>query len=103
MTNCSNNYGPYHFPEKLIPLTILNALEGKPLPVYGGRRQCSRLAFCRRSCPSPGRGCSTSGRPGESYNDRRREKRTNIEVVRRICRLMDEMRAGQGSWIPSSA
>ena len=51
LTNCSNNYGPYHFPEKLIPLTILNALEGEPLPVYGNGDECARLALCRRPRP----------------------------------------------------
>ncbi len=72
-TNCSNNYGPYHFPEKLIPLTILNALEGKPLPVYGTRRERARLAACR----GPRRGAARGRREGQArrelqYRRRRR-------------------------------
>ena len=91
VSNCSNNYGPYQFPEKLIPLMILNALEGKPLPVYGQRRERARLAL--RRGPRAARCCviANAGRIGESYNVGGNAERANIDVVKAICRLMDEM------------
>ena len=68
ISNCSNNYGPRQFPEKLIPLFILNALEGKPLPVYGTGDECARLALCRGPCRRRWRSIVERGRPGETYN-----------------------------------
>ena len=89
ISNCSNNYGPYHFPEKLIPLAILKALHGEPVPVYG-RRQCSRLALRRGSCPRALHG-NDRGTRGESYNVGGNAEHTNLDVVRSICRLLDEL------------
>ena len=90
ITNCSNNYGPYHFPEKLIPLTIINGLEGIELPVYGNGAQCARLALCRGSCPGAGHGRDGwSGR--RDLLRRRTERKTNLEVVEAICALLDEL------------
>ena len=90
LTNCSNNYGPYHFPEKLIPLVILNALEGKPLPVYGKGENVRDWLYV----DDHARALLTvieRGKPGESYNIGGRNERRNIDVVRRICALLDEM------------
>ena len=90
LTNCSNNYGPYHFPEKLIPLVILNALEGKPLPVYGRGENVRDWLFvddhARALVIAVERGT-----PGRSYNIGGRNERRNIDVVRAICALLDEM------------
>lgn len=89
-TNCSNNYGPYHFPEKLIPLTILNALEGKPLPVYGtgmNVRDWLHVEDHARALWTVVR----KGRVGEVYNVGGEAERTNIDVVRAICALVDEL------------
>jgi dTDP-glucose 4,6-dehydratase len=87
-TNCSNNYGPYHFPEKLIPLMILNALEGKPLPVYGDGQQVRDWLYVGDHCAAIwtvlGR-----GRPGQTYNVGGLNERANLDVVRRICSLLD--------------
>jgi len=93
ISNCSNNYGPYHFPEKLIPLVILNALEGKPLPVYGKGENVRDWLYVDDHARALLL-IATEGRPGESYNVGGRNERTNIEVVRSICRLMDELRPG---------
>jgi dTDP-glucose 4,6-dehydratase len=91
VTNCSNNYGPYHFPEKLIPLTIINALAGKPLPVYGDGSQIrdwlyvddhARALYCVIS----------DGVAGETYNIGGHNERQNIEVVRTICNILDELK-----------
>ncbi|MGO4441405.1 dTDP-glucose 4,6-dehydratase [Rhizobium sp. RAF56] len=91
VSNCSNNYGPYHFPEKLIPLIILNAMEGKPLPVYGQGVNIRDWLFV----DDHARALSlivSRGRLGEKYNVGGRNERRNIDVVRRICALMDELR-----------
>ncbi|HWG21063.1 MAG TPA: dTDP-glucose 4,6-dehydratase [Terracidiphilus sp.] len=89
-TNCSNNYGPFQFPEKLIPLMILNALEGKPLPVYGDGGNVRDWLFVGDHCAAI-RTVLERGRPGEVYNVGGNSERTNIEVVRAICALVDEM------------
>ncbi len=89
-SNCSNNYGPYHFPEKLIPLMILNALEGKPLPVYGDGRNIRDWLFVEDHARALVR-IALEGRCGESYNVGGACERTNFEVVQAICALMDEL------------
>lgn len=91
-TNCSNNYGPFQFPEKLIPLMILNALEGKPLPVYGDGRNVRDWLFVEDHC-SAIRTVLEKGRPGECYNVGGNSERANIDVVTAICDLVDEMAA----------
>ena len=90
-TNCSNNYGPYHFPEKLIPLMIVNALAGKPLPVYGDGQQIRDWLYVTDHC-SAIRAVLARGRLGETYNVGGWNEKTNIEIVRTICRLLDELR-----------
>jgi dTDP-glucose 4,6-dehydratase len=90
VSNCSNNYGPYHFPEKLIPLNILNALESKPLPVYGDGSNIRDWLYVDDHARALHLICSR-GRPGETYNVGGRNERKNIDVVRRICALMDEL------------
>ena len=90
-TNCSNNYGPYHFPEKLIPLMIVNALAGKPLPVYGDGMQVRDWLYVKDHC-SAIRAVLARGRVGETYNVGGWNEKPNIEIVRTICRLLDEMR-----------
>ena len=87
ITNCSNNYGPYQFPEKLIPLTILNALEGKPLPVYGRGENVRDWLFVSDHCEAIW-AVMERGRLGETYNVGGRSERRNIDVVREICRLV---------------
>jgi dTDP-glucose 4,6-dehydratase len=94
-TNCSNNYGPYQFPEKLIPLMILNALEGKPLPVYGDGKNVRDWLFVEDHCAAV-RTVLGNGRPGETYNVGGNSERANIDVVTAICDLVDEMRPGPG-------
>ena len=89
-TNCSNNYGPYQFPEKLIPLMILNALEGKPLPVYGDGRNVRDWLFVEDHCAAI-RTVLRNGRPGETYNVGGNSEMANIDVVTAICNLVDEM------------
>ena len=91
VSNCSNNYGPYHFPEKLIPLNILNALEGRPLPVYGDGSNIRDWLYVDDHARALHLICS-KGRLGETYNVGGRNERKNIEVVRRICDIMDELR-----------
>jgi dTDP-glucose 4,6-dehydratase len=91
LTNCSNNYGPYHFPEKLIPLVILNALEGKPLPVYGQGQQIRDWLFVEDHARALYT-VVTRGQVGETYNIGGHNEKRNIEVVRGICRLLDELR-----------
>lgn len=91
MTNCSNNYGPYHFPEKLIPLVILNALDEKPLPVYGKGENIRDWLYVDDHAAAL-ECVATTGRIGESYNIGGRAERTNIEVVRAICAVLDEKR-----------
>jgi len=96
ITNCSNNYGPFQFPEKLIPLMILNALDGRPLPIYGDGGHvrdwlhvddhCAGILLARRK-----------GRPGEKYNIGGGNERTNLEIVDRVCDLVDEVKPGAAS------
>ena len=90
-TNCSNNYGPFQFPEKLIPLMILNALEFKPLPVYGDGMNVRDWLFVEDHC-SAIRTVLANGRVGETYNIGGNSERANIDVVKTICDLVDEMR-----------
>jgi dTDP-glucose 4,6-dehydratase len=90
-TNCSNNYGPYHFPEKLIPLMIVNALAGKPLPVYGDGMQVRDWLYVRDHC-SAIRSVLARGRVGETYNVGGWNEKPNIEIVHTICALLDELR-----------
>jgi len=90
-TNCSNNYGPYHFPEKLIPLMIVNALAGRPLPVYGDGQQLRDWLYVKDHC-SAIRTVLDRGRPGETYNVGGWNEKPNIEIVRSVCALLDEMR-----------
>jgi len=89
-TNCSNNYGPFQFPEKLIPLMILNALEGKPLPVYGDGGQVRDWLFVEDHCAAI-RTVLEKGRVGETYNIGGNSERKNLDVVNTICDLVDEM------------
>jgi dTDP-glucose 4,6-dehydratase len=91
VSNCSNNYGPYHFPEKLIPLTILNALDGKPLPVYGKGENVRDWLYVEDHARALDL-IAAKGRPGETYNVGGRNERRNIDVVRRICAVLDELR-----------
>jgi dTDP-glucose 4,6-dehydratase len=90
-TNCSNNYGPYHFPEKLIPLMIVNALAGKPLPVYGDGMQIRDWLYVGDHC-SAIRAVLEGGRLGETYNIGGWNEKPNIEIVKTICALLDELR-----------
>ena len=89
-TNCSNNYGPFHFPEKLIPLTILNALAGKPLPVYGDGQNVRDWLYVADHCAAI-RLVLANGRVGETYNIGGRNERTNLDVVNVICGLLDQL------------
>ena len=91
VTNCSNNYGPYHFPEKLIPLMILNALEGKPLPVYGNGQQIRDWLYVEDHARALYR-VALQGKVGETYNIGGHNEKQNIEVVKMICTLLDELR-----------
>jgi dTDP-glucose 4,6-dehydratase len=90
ITNCSNNYGPYHFPEKLIPLVILNALEGKPLPVYGNGAQIRDWLFVEDHARALLK-VVTAGKVGETYNIGGHNEQQNIDVVRSICALLEEL------------
>lgn len=89
ISNCSNNYGPYHFPEKLIPLTILNALEGKPLPIYGTGGNVRDWLFVEDHARALDI-VVERGRVGQTYNVGGKNERRNIDVVKQICRLMDK-------------
>jgi len=89
-TNCSNNYGPYHFPEKLIPLMIVNALAGKALPIYGDGRQVRDWLYVSDHC-SAIRRVLEAGRPGEVYNIGGWNEKTNLEIVHTLCELLDEL------------
>ena len=91
VANCSNNYGPYHFPEKLIPLIILNAMDGKPLPVYGEGINIRDWLYVEDHARALDL-IASRGRLGEKYNVGGRNERRNIDVVKRICQLMDELR-----------
>ena len=90
-TNCSNNYGPYHFPEKLIPLLIVNALAGKPLPVYGDGQQIRDWLYVGDHC-SGIRAVLAAGRVGETYNIGGWNEMANISIVNTVCALLDELR-----------
>jgi len=91
ITNCSNNYGPYQFPEKLIPLMILNALDGKPLPIYGDGGNVRDWLYVEDHCEGIWLALER-GRPGEKYNIGGGNERTNLELVERLCALLDELR-----------
>jgi dTDP-glucose 4,6-dehydratase len=88
-SNCSNNYGPYHFPEKLIPLMLVNALEGRPLPVYGDGLNVRDWLYVEDHCRAVEL-VATKGRLGETYNVGGRNEWKNVDIVRLLCRLMDE-------------
>ena len=90
-TNCSNNYGPYQFPEKLIPLVIHKALQGEPLPVYGDGRQVRDWLFVGDHCAALRR-VLEAGAPGETYNVGGNQEMANIDVVRLLCSILDELR-----------
>jgi dTDP-glucose 4,6-dehydratase len=90
-TNCSNNYGPLHFPEKLIPLMIVNALAGKPLPVYGDGMQVRDWLYVKDHC-SAIRRVLEGGQLGETYNVGGWNEKPNIEIVKTVCALLDELR-----------
>ncbi|MFS2035034.1 dTDP-glucose 4,6-dehydratase [Polaromonas sp. CT11-55] len=94
-TNCSNNYGPYHFPEKLIPLMIVNALAGKPLPVYGDGQQVRDWLYVKDHC-SGIRRVLEAGKPGETYNIGGNNEKPNIDIVHAVCALLDELRPRAG-------
>lgn len=101
VTNCSNNYGPFHFPEKLVPLVILNALEGKPLPIYGRGEQIRDWLYVEDHARALVEVISR-GQPGETYNIGGHNEKTNLDVVHEICRILDELvsrtaEVGQGS------
>ena len=89
-TNCSNNYGPYQFPEKLIPLLVLNAVQGKPLPVYGDGLNVRDWLYVADHCEAV-RLVLRGGQPGETYNIGGGSERTNLEVVRAVCAILDEL------------
>ena len=90
-TNCSNNYGPYHFPEKLIPLCILNALNGKPLPIYGDGQQIRDWLYVKDHC-SAIRTVLEKGKLGETYNVGGWNEKANLDVVRTMCGILDELK-----------
>ena len=96
-TNCSNNYGPFQFPEKLIPLMIANALEGKPLPVYGDGRQVRDWLYVGDHCEAIRRALA-AGRPGEVYNIGGNAERRNIDVVHAICDALQQARPRDGGY-----
>jgi dTDP-glucose 4,6-dehydratase len=96
-TNCSNNYGPWQFPEKLIPLVIANALEGKPLPVYGDGRQVRDWLYVGDHCEAL-RAVLDRGRPGEVYNIGGSSERRNIDVVHAICEVLQRARPRDGGY-----
>ncbi|MBA2058321.1 dTDP-glucose 4,6-dehydratase [Psychrobacter cryohalolentis] len=91
VTNCSNNYGPYHFPEKLIPLVILNALDGKALPIYGKGNQIRDWLYVEDHARALYK-VVTEGKVGETYNIGGHNEKQNIEVVKTICRILDELK-----------
>ncbi|MGE4294847.1 MAG: GDP-mannose 4,6-dehydratase, partial [Campylobacterales bacterium] len=102
VTNCSNNYGPYHFPEKLIPLIILNALGGQPLPVYGKGDQIRDWLYVEDHARALVL-VATRGRVGETYNIGGHNERQNLDVVKTICVLLDELAPNKPSGIKSYA
>jgi dTDP-glucose 4,6-dehydratase len=91
LTNCTNNYGPFQFPEKLVPLMILNALEGKPLPVYGDGQNVRDWIYVEDHCRALWQ-VLNSGRPGETYAIGGNSEKTNLDLVEIICRIVDELR-----------
>ncbi|SFM41955.1 dTDP-glucose 4,6-dehydratase [Marinobacter zhejiangensis] len=97
VTNCSNNYGPYHFPEKLIPLMILNALDGKPLPVYGKGDQIRDWLYVEDHARALYK-VVTEGQPGETYNIGGHNEKQNIKVVHTICDILQELRPQEPSY-----
>ncbi|MGE8184229.1 dTDP-glucose 4,6-dehydratase [Pseudomonas mandelii] len=101
VTNCSNNYGPYHFPEKLIPLIILNALEGKPLPIYGKGDQVRDWLYVEDHARALYQ-VVTEGVIGETYNIGGHNEKQNIEVVHALCALLDELRP-DSTYLPHSS
>ena len=96
-TNCSNNYGPYQFPEKLIPLMILNAVKGKPLPVYGDGQNIRDWLYVADHC-SGIRSVLAEGRLGETYNIGGWNEKTNLDVIRTVCTLLDELKPGSAPY-----
>ncbi|MBO0243927.1 MULTISPECIES: dTDP-glucose 4,6-dehydratase [unclassified Vibrio] len=100
VTNCSNNYGPYHFPEKLIPLMILNALDGKPLPVYGDGMQIRDWLFVEDHARALYK-VVNEGEVGETYNIGGHNEKANIEVVKTICSLLEELRPNKPAGVES--
>jgi dTDP-glucose 4,6-dehydratase len=96
ITNCSNNYGPYQFPEKLIPLMILNAAEGRPLPIYGDGGNVRDWLYVEDHCDGILRALQR-GRPGEKYNIGGRNERTNLQIVDRLCAVLDALRPAAGN------
>jgi len=92
-TNCSNNYGPYQFPEKLIPLMVINALAGRPLPVYGDGKNVRDWLYVGDHCEAV-RMALSRGRPGETYNIGGNAEKTNLEVIHTLCAILDELRPG---------
>lgn len=99
ITNCSNNYGPYQFPEKLIPLMILNALEGKPLPVYGNGQNIRDWLYVEDHARALYK-VVTEGKVGETYNIGGHNEKTNLEVVHTLCEILDELVSLQGNGSP---
>jgi dTDP-glucose 4,6-dehydratase len=94
-TNCSNNYGPFQFPEKLIPLLILNAQQGKPLPVYGDGKNVRDWLYVEDHCEAIA-AVLARGKPGETYNIGGSNEKPNIEIVHRVCDLLDEVSPAKG-------
>jgi dTDP-glucose 4,6-dehydratase len=94
-TNCSNNYGPYHFPEKLIPLMITNALAGKPLPIYGDGQQVRDWLYVGDHCAAIRR-VLEAGRPGEVYNVGGWNEKANLDVVHTLCDILDRAAPKEG-------
>jgi len=91
-TNCSNNYGPYQFPEKLIPLMVINAVKGRPLPVYGDGKNIRDWLYVRDHCEAV-RVALKSGHPGETYNIGGNAEKTNLDVVKTVCAILDELQS----------
>lgn len=102
ISNCSNNYGPYHFPEKLIPLIILNALDGSPLPVYGDGSNVRDWLYVDDHAAALELICTT-GSPGETYNVGGRNERSNLQVVTAICALVDELAGPLSNGMPRTS
>jgi dTDP-glucose 4,6-dehydratase len=99
-TNCSNNYGPYHFPEKLIPLVLLNALAGKPLPIYGDGQQVRDWLYVEDHCRAIAR-VLKAGKVGETYNIGGWNEKPNLEVVNTLCAVLDELKPQMAKNTPS--